>query len=191
MNVATDPQTHQPASTNQKRLARIWLLLAIGVVGIVALRSASEPAAIEGVVIFNRQSRGHDDHFETSTGGLPPVGGVHHNLFQNCGIYRHPIEPEKAVHSLEHGAVWITHRPDLPEADIALLRELIRGQDYFLLSPLPDQTSPIVLTAWGAQLQLNSIHDERLDQFIDRYLLGPLTPERGASCKGGFGDPLP
>ena len=53
----------------------------------------------------------------------PPVGGDHTLVFQNCGFYPRPILTERGVHSLEHGAVWVTYRPDLE----AVQRERLRG----------------------------------------------------------------
>jgi hypothetical protein len=187
MNAHTEP----PASIVQAWLPKVCLALVSLMVCFLAIRAVSEAAPIEGVVIFNRQSRGHDDHVEFQDSELPPAGGIHHGEFQNCGIYRSPIESGRAVHSLEHGAVWITYNLDLPAADIASLEEKIREQEFLLLSPYPGQSSPVVLTAWGAQLGISSGDDERIDKFIARYLLGPRTPERGASCKGGFGTPVP
>lgn len=191
MDVKIDPQTEPSASTIQAWFIRVCLALAFLMVTFLAINAANEAATIEGVHIFNRQSRGHDDHAEIQNGELPPVGGIHDSQFQNCGIYRSPIESEKALHSLEHGAIWITYDPVLlTAADIDYLQEKIRDQDYFLLSPYPGQASPVVLTAWGAQLEISSVHDERMDHFFARYLLGPRTPERGASCKGGIGRPV-
>ena len=34
--------------------------------------------------------------------------GEHNPVWQNCGFYNKPVRDESAVHSLEHGAVWIT-----------------------------------------------------------------------------------
>jgi hypothetical protein len=56
-----------------------------------------------------------------------------------------------------------------------------------LLSPYPDQKSEIAATAWGVQLESDSVSDERLNQFIDRYRGG--GPEPGAPCSGGLGNP--
>jgi len=158
---------------------------------VIGISIATEPAKIVGVVTFTRQQRGHDSSLKITAAELPPVGGVHHDMYQNCGIYAGPIESEKAVHSMEHGAVWITYQDRLPEADIATLREEVANQQYLLLSPYPGQRSPVVLSGWGVQLELDSVQDDRLEKFIARYRLGPATPERGASCTGGFGDPLP
>src|SRR5438093_3047791 len=47
----------------------------------------------------------------------PPIGGDHSARWMNCGVYSQPVPSERAVHNLEHGAVWITYRPDLPAAD--------------------------------------------------------------------------
>jgi hypothetical protein len=47
--------------------------------------------------------------------GIPPAGGPHNPSWQNCGFYDELVRDENAVHSLEHGAVWITYQPDLPQ----------------------------------------------------------------------------
>jgi len=118
----------------------------------------------------------------------PPVGGEHYNAWQNCGYYSQPIRNENAVHSLEHGAVWIAYRPDLPQDQIDQLRQLAE-QDYILVSPYPELQSPVVATAWNNQLALDSAGDPRLQQFIRYFKEGPQTPEPGARCTGGVGQP--
>ncbi len=45
---------------------------------------------------------------------IPPVGGIHNPTWQTCTFYDRPVSSEAAVHSLEHGAIWVTYRPDLP-----------------------------------------------------------------------------
>jgi hypothetical protein len=120
----------------------------------------------------------------------PPAGGQHNPIWQNCGIYDQPVANEQAVHSLEHGAVWITYQPDLGEGDVNQLRELVRGRSHALLSPYPDLPTPVVASAWGVQLKLDGASDPRLPFFIEKYHNGPQTPEPGAPCSGGAGEPV-
>jgi hypothetical protein len=118
----------------------------------------------------------------------PPVGGAHNPIWQNCGYYDKPVRDENAVHSLEHGAVWITYSPDLPQDQQDRIREMVESQDCLLASPYPGLDSPIVASAWGSQIRLESADDENLERFISSYRRGPQTPEPGAACTGGTSD---
>lgn len=116
---------------------------------------------------------------------LPPMGGPHDPVWQDCGFYDAPVRNENAVHSLEHGAVWIAYSESLPDDDVAVLRDLVTEHSYLLVSPYPELSSALVATAWGVQLELDDVDDERLAVFVARYLQGPQTPEPGAACSGG------
>ena len=50
----------------------------------------------------------------------PPVGGDHNPVWMNCDgdVYKKPIPDVNAVHSLEHGAVWVTYNDKAPAADV-------------------------------------------------------------------------
>ena len=149
-----------------------------------------QPASgnIEGVVTFGAP-QGHQEGPLTYP-QTPPAGGVHNPAWQNCGMYDQPIPNEKAVHSQEHGAVWITYQPDLPADAIAKLRDLVRGRNFALLSPYPNLPTPVVASAWGVQLKVDGADDPRLSTFLSRYMQGPQTPELGAPCTGGVGAPV-
>lgn len=114
----------------------------------------------------------------------PPVGGPHHPAWWDCGVYSEEVPNEHAVHSLEHGTVWLTYQPDLPAEQVAVLEEL--GQDeYMLVSPDADQESPVVATSWAHQMVLDTADERTLTAFIREYRQGPDTPELGAACTGG------
>lgn len=130
--------------------------------------------------------RAHDDVLQYEFEELPPWGGTHSPIWQNCGIYQNPVRPENAIHSLEHGAVWITYQPDMAENDVEAVREQIRDRSFVLMSPYPNQRSPLILTAWGVRLELDSVTDERIERFVDYFEAGPQTPEPGAACQGGL-----
>jgi hypothetical protein len=115
----------------------------------------------------------------------PPIGGQHNVVWQNCGIYDAPIHSEHAVHSMEHGAIWITYRPGLAPEQLQTLKTLA-SDDFLLLSPYPGLPQPIVATAWNRQLGFERASDAGLPAFIARYKNNPeTTPEFGASCGGG------
>ena len=119
----------------------------------------------------------------------PPVGGPHAPQFQDCGFYDAPIVTENAVHSLERGAVWITYRPDLPPGELDALRRLARRERLVLVSPYPELPVPVVASAWGRQLRLDSADDSRLGRFVRIFQNGLQAPERGRKCTGGTGTP--
>jgi hypothetical protein len=50
-------------------------------------------------------------------------------------------------------------------------------------------SSPVVLTAWGTQLEVDDASDPRVEPFLAKYRQGEQTPEPGAPCTGGSGDP--
>ncbi|WP_309135478.1 DUF3105 domain-containing protein [Cellulomonas sp.] len=149
---------------------------------------AQAAADIEGVESFDGLVF---DHVEGSVDYAqnPPAGGAHNAVWQNCGVYDAPVVDEHAVHSLEHGAVWLTYDPDLPTDQVALLEQHAADQSYVLVSPYEGLPSPVVATAWGHQLQLAAADDDRIDVFVRKYLLNPELPEAGALCSNGIGQP--
>ena len=61
--------------------------------------------------------------------------------------------------------------------------------DNGILSPYEDLPSPVVVTVWGVQLQLDGADDERLGLFLEEYGDGHTAPEFGVTCRGGTPDP--
>lgn len=141
---------------------------------------------IPGVEELGPQARDHDQNVVIEASSLPPAGGVHHPTWLNCGVYREPVELKYAIHSLEHGAIWLAYHPDLPAEQIALLESY--ADNYTLVAPYPDLESPIVATAWARRLQVEEAPDANLTAFMTRYK--GQGPEAGATCNGGIGSPI-
>lgn len=167
--------------------AAVIVLLAGGAIWVV-LGSRTPKVALTGLQTYPNLARDHTQHRATSAQS-PPVGGNHAATWQNCGIYTSPVGNEYAAHSLEHGAMWITYRPDLPADQVKILQDDLRGQPYGLLSPYPGLSSPVVATIWGTQLKLSSATDPRLKTFISTYADGSHAPEPKGECTGGTGTP--
>ncbi|ULH14485.1 DUF3105 domain-containing protein [Deinococcus sp. KNUC1210] len=118
----------------------------------------------------------------------PPVGGVYSPVWQSCGVYAAPVYDEYAVHTLARGAIWITYAPALPAAEVNTLKALLRAQPLSLLSPRSGLPSPVVITAWNAQLQATGADDARLSAFVKQFSDIKTAPEYGAACAGGSTD---
>ncbi|MEO6827595.1 MAG: DUF3105 domain-containing protein [Microbacteriaceae bacterium] len=137
----------------------------------------------------------------------PPVGGPHNAIWMNAGVYTKPVPTERAVHNLEHGAIWITYNPNLgatqlreltdfvtkqtliPEQEQNAAGQNISGQAnrYIDLSPWSTNSlpSPIVISAWGHQLRVKTANDPRLQEFVNTFRHNPkYTPEYGAPVDG-------
>jgi len=188
---------HELRKLPQKRQReRLYVRLGLGAVGVLLLAGIAVGVFTflqdrdlnrrpEGVLTFNYQAAQHDNG-DIAYAEVPPVGGPHNDIWQNCGFYDQPIRSEHAVHSLEHGAVWITYHPDLPSDQVDKLRKVAEDQSFVLVSPFPDLPSPVVASSWNHQLHLSSADDKDLQRFIRFFKQNPqYTPEPGATCSNG------
>lgn len=190
----------EQARKARNRRIGIWSAV-IGSIAIVALvvttivltapRSASYSAGgsgaeVDGVETFENVST----HVEGAVTypQTPPAGGEHNPYWLNCGIYTEPVPNENAVHSMEHGAVWVTYDPSLSDEDVQTLREKLPST-YVILSPFEDLPSPVVLSGWNTQLQVDSVDDSRIAEFMEEYWRSDTVPEPGASCSGAVDGP--
>ncbi len=198
----------KPTQPRNAAVGRRWRLgIVAGAVILVA--SALAVAAIAFAAAFTSVGTGglppgtqvfaENDHTHV-TGPVtydrvPPAGGPHNPVQLNCGVYTQAVPNENAVHSLEHGAVWITYQPTLPPDQLASLQQLVVSsyvgtQRYLILSPYAGIRSPIVASAWGAQLNVSSPSDPGLLEFIQHYAGGAQGGEPGGPCTGGVGSPV-
>ncbi|MFD7905254.1 DUF3105 domain-containing protein [Kitasatospora sp. NPDC059722] len=152
-------------------------------------KHAQEVAAnadIPGVKTFGDLSRNHVKDKVTYP-MTPPVGGDHNAVWLDCmgHVYDQPVENERAVHSLEHGAVWVTYNGKATPEDVKTLSDKVKATPYSLMSPYPDEQGTITLNAWSTQLVVDSASDPRVNQFFTKYVQGKQTQEPGASCTMG------
>lgn len=175
----------------RQRKIRTYIIVGVLVVAVAAalvIAFLADRETVEGVEEFGDLSRDHTEEpveYEQS----PPVGGAHSATPLTCGVHPDAVTDENAVHSLEHGAVWITYQPDLDEQDVTSLNALVLSQDdttqrHLILSPYDGQPEPVMLTAWGRQLVADGVDDPRVQEFIDQYVLGRQAPETGSPCVG-------
>ncbi|MFG2459517.1 DUF3105 domain-containing protein [Streptomyces sp. NPDC048523] len=149
-------------------------------------KDKADEAPVLGEKTWSKLGRTHVDT-KVDYPMTPPAGGNHAPVWQNCDgdVYSQPIRNENAVHSLEHGAVWVTYNAKATGTDLKALAAKVSRTPYTLMSPYPGQSSPISLTAWGHQLDVERESDPRVTEFLTKYVQGGQTPEPGAACTGG------
>ena len=135
------------------------------------------------------ENHGREHEVCASYDHTPPASGDHFRAWQNCGIYTQPIQNQTAVHSLEHGAVWVAYQPDLDASLIQAMTERLKSEKFALMAPYPGLQNPIVLTAWTRQLAVDDWSDPAIEEFLDTYFgrYSPVAPEAGASCGQAVG----
>jgi hypothetical protein len=144
-------------------------------------------ATIDGVETFTNTSEhvaGTVDYPQS-----PPAGGPHNAVWLNCGTYDVPQTSENAVHSMEHGAIWVTYDAAKISGDqFAALKSQLPSS-YVILSPYEGLDSALVLTGWNHQLKLDSATDPRIPTFFEEYWRSQTVPEPGALCTGALDGP--
>lgn len=185
----------QRRQRERRRSILVWSVIAALVVTVlgalvVGLRqqASTKKAAAAGVKSFTVKS-------EHVSGTLkyaqdPPAGGPHNPIWLNCGTYDEKVPNENVVHSMEHGAVWVTYDPALSSSEVKQLREQVPAE-YGVLSPYPGLKDPVVASAWGKQFRADGVDDPGIKSFISEYTQGSQAPEPGASCSGGSDGSLP
>jgi hypothetical protein len=175
-------------------------VVAVGIIGYggwavyQGARSWEDRASdIDGLINYREKSPEVLEYEKHQQGPLtyrmtPAVGGSHNNDWQNCmgDIYDAPIAQEHAVHSLEHGAVWVTYRPDLPKDQVDALAGKVRGKEKMMMSPFDKLDAPIALQAWGYQLKVQNASDDRIDEFIKIMRVNASIEGPNASCAQGI-----
>src|SRR5687767_3097410 len=99
------------------------------------------PEGVAGTVVVPVSGADHVNgkvNYPTS----PPAGGNHNPVWQNCGFYNVSVTNEFAVHSLEHGAVWITYTASVDQTVKTDLAAKAKASAYVLVSLYPDNPTP-------------------------------------------------
>jgi hypothetical protein len=112
----------------------------------------------------------------------PPSGGDHWPCWAAYAKYQTPVPREMYVHNLEHGGVVLSYRckDPCPEVVAALESAFDGAVDAFcatqtpkaraLLTPDPDLTAPIAVSAWGATYVATCLDPPSLNNFINKVI---------------------
>jgi hypothetical protein len=131
-------------------------------------------------------SQAHFGPGQTTTYQDPPATSGQHSpssLPDDPKVYDSPLDETAAVHSMEHGAVFVYYLPEadggLPQDVVDRLAEIAEEANATFLAPYPDLTpeTALTLTAWNYR---QSCPGGSTDGG------GELTPRSAATIVSGF-----
>lgn len=185
-------------------VAAAVVLVAVGIIGwgvVASVQSDKESGvpweeratAIAGIVNYRESNPDLVKGSQHKNGALtyeqsPPVAGEHNPSWQNCNgvVYDAPIANEHAVHSLEHGTVWITYKEGLAADQVEKLAAKVEGREKIMMSPFAGLSNNVSLQAWGYQLKVDSVDDPRIDEFIKALRVNASIEGPTALCDRGI-----
>ena len=149
-------------------------VLIIGVLVIANSPSSTSTQTSIAQLLGEARTSGKAEHIKNPAQieivpGEPPTGGPHFVMPQRTGIYDEPIKDGHAIHSLEHGILWISYQPNLvDEKTVNALRNIAEEfSSDVILSPRPQNVMPIALASWGRLLPMRSLNEELAREFIN------------------------
>ncbi len=170
----------EAARQKRRRLTRLVVVVSVivAVAGAVVLgvRAATRP---KPGVAYEIQGAAH---IELGTAhppynSNPPTSGWHFFTPAGWGYYPASLPDEVVVHNLEHGGIWISYQ-DVKDTQLAEKLEALtrRFPTKVIVTPRPQNDSPIAVAAWGRLLKLDHYDEDQIVAFI--YAFRNRGPEQ-------------
>ena len=165
-------------------------VLVVGAIVVASARSHASSAASTDALMGDEITSPPAEHVASASQlvippGAPPTGGPHYAPPQALGIYDSPVPDGNAIHSLEHGIVWISYHPDkVDAAGVQRLRDLVKQYaNDVILAPRADNATAVAAASWGRLLKQDNLDTDELKRFI--------TTNRNRSPEPGVRDNIP
>ena len=114
----------------------------------------------------------------TTYNSNPPTSGPHLGNLQPCDFYNEEVPDEAVVHTLEHGAIWVTYKDKSLEGSMRSLFE--KESAKVIISPRSANDSAVAVASWGRLLKLDEFDENQILDFIDSNRNN--SPEPLAPC---------
>jgi len=137
----------------------------------VAFEAEVKESSLEGrVEEFEIEGRDHvDSSVDVNYQTNPPTSGDHLAEAENWGIYQKEIDDKAAVHSMEHGGIWISYK-DISDEEIEILEGLgKKNSQSTVVSPRSNNDSQIVIASWGRMMKLDQADAPLIQKYINKY----------------------
>jgi len=159
-------------TTERKVFIGIGLATLIIIVGGTFLTSkqnqhSSKP--LMGEIIIDQGTNHVPNGTKIDYSSNPPTSGVHYDDSQPSGIYDKPVPDGNLVHSMEHGAVILWYKSDMPATESAQLKSIFNSVavNKKIMVPRDNLEVPVALTSWERLLKLQTINEDQIKAFME------------------------
>lgn len=172
---------------SNKFFIAIILVGVVGMTGFVALKKQATQEVPRPGVEHSDNGRKHVAAGTVKYGeGEPPTSGDHGSPVQ-WQVYNQEIPDENVIHNMEHGGIYISYQPGLPQEQVEKIKALFfdpfSKQDFkpnkALMAPRAANDSPIIMSSWRRSIKLDGFDEQKM---VDYYLQNVgKSPEPSAS----------
>ena len=154
-------------------IAILTLLILGGGMWFLTAQSNKEQAKISKPLMGEEipdQGRGHvPDGTKLDFNSNPPTSGRHYAKWITRGIYDKSQIDGNLVHSLEHGAVILSYKSDLPKEDVEKIKSVFSSVSVGkkIMVSRDNLDVPVALTSWGRLLKLQTIDEAKIKEFME------------------------
>ena len=170
----------QETKKRRNKKNTIWILVILIIVSaiygiIILIKNVDKTIPGESVPILG------SNHIQTGAeheeyNSNPPTSGSHYAQAPGWGIYSEELEDEQAIHSLEHGGIWISYK-NLDEPSIEKLENIAKKfSKRVILSPREENDVSISVASWGRLMKLDEIDVDLIEDYIRKNT--NKSPER-------------
>lgn len=173
---------------SNKVLLTIIAVLTIGMFGYVAVKKKDAPPETPRPGL-EQPDKGRE-HVADGTvpygEAEPPTSGAHSSPVP-WQAYEQEIPDMNVIHNLEHGGVYVSYRPDLPQDQVAKIKALFTkpfsnpkfSPTKAVVAPRSANGSPIIMSSWNRNLKLESFDEAKMMEYYLRNV--GKAPEGAAS----------
>jgi len=119
------------------------------------------------------EGRKHVDDKEYDDSAEPLTSGAHASPIP-WGSYESDLKEVNTIHNLEHGGIYVSYQPNLPDEQVQAMKELLfepYGDSEFkpkkvILAPRAANSSPIVVSSWLRSMKLEKFDAQKI---LDYY----------------------
>lgn len=160
-----------------KRVKRIFwgfgiivIIVVVGAIGLFATRRRS--ANLPGQLIPDQGAEHVAPEHQFEYNSNPPTSGPHFANPAEWGIYKEELPDQTLIHNLEHGGVWISYKPGIPDETREKLEKFYEtwGRKV-IITPRAKNDADIALAAWNHldTFGVSEYSDERVERFIKAF----------------------